>query len=355
MSRSPNELVNTITAERIIELWGNGTNTNKSEIARLVGCHRQTVRNVLIEAGVIEPSSEHTTEAHRQLQAMRDECQPLLKQIYPPSLPANQYIELPAKIVYFDDLHLPFTRFDLIEEMLKQDGDADYFVWGEVLNLDAFAWYVKNYISNPTQEDEIAGRLVELLLTHFKGGFTLETNHTRRIDKLLASITDPIQLDFLRRSFDGLLPSFTRLSRKVRYMGSSILQLGQALFAHYDEFLATLGKTPTEIARGIDNYDDALGVRPPWTVLNIGHTHNLVYEWGGKRLFQEVGCMCWLQDYMFRGKLPLAMRRFRWINGYGVVVLNKDGSVDFRNTGTRFLGLATKPQFTAPEKGAAAP
>lgn len=331
--------------DKIIATWKALDYPSISLLALIMERDRHTVRKVLIEAGLVKPSSEHTTVIHRQLQAMRNECLPLLNRIYPPSRPAYQYIELPAKIVYFDDLHLPFTRFDLIEQMLEQEKDADYFVWGEVLNLDAFGTYIKAYLSNPKQEDEIAGRLVELLLTHFKGGFTLENNHLRRLHKFLASVTDPVQLDFLRHTFDGLLPSFTKLSHKVKYMGSPVVQLGQAVFAHFDTFSSVRGRTPQWVAAELDNYGDAYGIVEPWHVLSVGHTHNLTSNWAGKRLFQEVGCMCWLQDYLFRGKGGAAQRNIRWINGYGVVTLNKDGSVDFRNTGTRFLGLATKPQF----------
>lgn len=279
------------------------------------------------------------------IKMLKDEICSTLKNIYGKILEDRAYkpIKLPAKILFIDDEHIPFVNMDLIEEMLRLDGDADGFVWGEVLNFDAFAWYIKNYISNPVQEDEVAGKLIDLFLKHFKWGYTLDTNHTRRCEKLLAGITDPIQLNYLRKTFNGLMPTFSTISKRVKYVGLPVVQLGKAIFAHFDSFSSIAGRTVEWIEDGMLNWDDCYGIKE-FDSCWIGHTHNQETHFRFQKKVSEVGCLCYAQDYLFRGKMTAAQRKFRWVNGYGVVYLQKDGSTDFKKSHLQFLGFARLPR-----------
>lgn len=289
-------------------------------------------------------SSSHIPLQFRQLNVLHNDIRSILKDIYGNILDnkAYKHIKLPAKVLYFDDEHIPFLNVDCIDTMLRLDGDADGYVTGEIINFDAFAVYIKNYISNPLKEDEIAGQLTKILTHRFKWGFTLDTNHTRRLDKFLARTSDAIQLDYFRKTFQGVLPSFTRISKKVRYVGQPVLQLGKALFCHFDSFSSTYGKTVEWMEENMMNWADCYGAKDFDSVW-VGHTHNqeLHYRYG--RLLAEVGCTCYAQDYLFRGKVTAAHRKFRWVNGYGVIYLNKDGSTDFQKSHLQFLGFAGLP------------
>lgn len=274
---------------------------------------------------------------------IRNELQEIYGQLL--KAKAKKRIKLPAKILLTDDHHLPFADMEMVEEMLSRDGDADGFVWGEVINFDAFAVYVKNYISNPEQEDLMAENMVNLYLEHFKYGFTLDNNHMKRLDKMLARILDPIQLAYIRNRFQGLLPTFTHISKKVKYVGLPVVQLGKAVFAHFDDFSSVPGRTVEWVMQGIMNWSDCYGITDDFDSVWIGHTHNQNYHTMYKKMVVEAGCMCHAQDYLFRGKMSAAHRKFRWVNGYGVVYLQKDGSTDMKKSHTQFLGFAKLPEI----------
>ncbi|MNV50902.1 hypothetical protein D3C71_1429320 [compost metagenome] len=105
------------------------------------------------------------------------------------------------------------------------------------------------------------------------------------------------------------------------------MQVGKAIFVHPDGYSSALMSTALGQEKVLRANAEEMLPDPNFQALIQGHTHDLgEYYVNGTKVIEQ-GCLCYQMDYRF--DRPSSRR---WVQGYAVVQLNSDGSVDFNNT-----------------------
>lgn len=248
-------------------------------------------------------------------------------------------VKTPCKILLVDDEHFPFFDFDSFLTILDEEGGFDYLATSEIVDLQTFSRWPKRYFEDLNQVEEAVKKWIDFLSKKFKKIIVvLGNNHHLRLLKFIETL--PIdQLTYFRRFFE-IYPPFLKEYEKVIPVLNSFVQIGKAVYCHFDFYSSVPIKTAQEAYNFIRKYADVFHLEEVDSVW-VGHTHCLRMDFSLERiLLAEIGCLTKLHLYLFdRGKISY-QRKNRWTLGYGVLYLNKDGSTDYKKSKIGFLGYS---------------
>ena len=261
--------------------------------------------------------------------------------------PVGLVDKLARKIVCMADLHIPFQRDELIEEVVKEHAGADYLVLaGDVLDLYCVSVFSKERRIPLLEEYAIAMEWIGVLARNFKKVILIEGNHERRLHRHFIKNISQESIPFVAQPVlerlangetylrDGCLAD-RRPFKNVYYDRRSPAQalVGKTLFVHPDAYLGptatggalrTVGKADKHF-RGKLNYDSVV----------CAHTHHVGKAICDGVLLVETGCLCGLLDYQ---RSDVKFRFGTQENGYAVIYQDAKGNTDFNSSTHVYLG-----------------
>ncbi|MEO0085707.1 MAG: hypothetical protein ABIK37_03655 [candidate division WOR-3 bacterium] len=252
---------------------------------------------------------------------------------------------LPCKVLMADDQHGIFWNPDVTEKMLSRDGDADLVVSFEMLSLDAFSRFRRTYRSDTLAELEVIDHYFEMVGA--ERVILGVSNHNERFTKWVANLgSDPERIEVASQAWAALIDRY--IKHRPRFIPSTNIQIGDALFSHMDVCLATPLASVERIGMFATANGPNLGLKPPFGIVCQGHTHSLAMApWKGHRAWlMESGCSCHLPRYVVENTRATPVTLRPMINGYARVILDRNGKVDMTQTSPVFLGYAYKPNTT---------
>lgn len=303
-----------------------------------------TVRRILKEHN-LERRKEFDRRSTRYLimEKVREELKNMITPFYDNVTPYPKIpVDFPSKVLIVDDEHFPFCQLELFEEILEREDDSEVLVLSELLDVQTFSNWPKRYFENLSLIEKKVKDIMDFLAKKFdKIVVIMGNNHHLRIIKFLESL--PVdQMEYLR-GFFKVYPQFLKDYPNVIPVKSSFIQIGKAVICHFDSYSSVPVKTAKESYDFLRKHFDVFGIDLPDSVW-VGHTHCLRMDFSSERvLLAEIGCLSYLQPYLFdRGKISYTKKN-RWTLGYGVLYLNPDGSTDYENSRVKFLGYSDIP------------
>ncbi len=307
-----------------------------------------TVSSIL--ATTPEERVQNTFEVLKQLQ----------KQYRDDSKFVSTGINLPGpfiKILVLSDIHFPFARLDMLEQILIDHSDADIVVLnGDLMDAYALSAFHKDKRVPVIDEVICLFEFVKLCSQVFKKVILTEGNHSHRhkrvIGALSPEVTSYYQPDVLARiahgeciGRDGLVHSLANFTN-VYYPPTEPwwVQIGKTLFIHpHSKGSSKPGHT---VYQWMNKFKERLG-HGTFDSIVCGHTH-LVYKGVvNNTLLIEQGC---LADFMGYTWEPKQVYNNSASNGYAVIYQDREGNTDFNKSGPVYLGTlmpADKPIYNA--------
>lgn len=281
-------------------------------------------------------------EAAAQLE---EECLSIIRKAYRrPSRNAVIKTKFPCRVIFLDDIHIPFTDFDVIREVVQRENGADILVTFEAINYDSFARFDQTYLSDADAEDSSTISLFEHLKSAFGRIVFGTSNHVERPLKALIRSLRPEQHEYFLSRVKTLAKAIQDAG--VEHIDNQIIRIGNAIFCHYDRALISPGKTPERAWDRINAYCDVFG----WgegkiAAVFTGHNHRVVQTPmpGGKGYLYEVGCSCYIPPYALDHAKGGAWTSYRMAVGYGIAVFDSKGKIDLTESRSVHLGWARLP------------
>ncbi|CAB4160257.1 Calcineurin-like phosphoesterase domain, ApaH type [uncultured Caudovirales phage] len=256
-------------------------------------------------------------------------------------------VQIPyRKIVSLSDLHIPFTMFDKIKEILEEHSDADVIVLnGDILDGYVFSQYSKTKRVAAIQEYIAAFNLVKYLSLTFESVVIVSGNHDARASRALShngfekEATQVLRPDLLARIANGEeLDMYGQLIEKHNFSNvvyqpfdSWYVRVGKTIFCHPDGFSNSYpGAT---VVRLLDHFSARLA-NEDFDSIVVGHTHKQYKGIVSSKLLMEQGAMSHKLPYQFKADL-----RFKnAVNGYAVIYQDQHGNTDFNLSKNIYLG-----------------
>lgn len=275
---------------------------------------------------------------------LEQECAGLISKAYE-RLPKNPHIRLkfPARVIFLDDLHCPFTDYGVVRQVVEREGGADLLVTHELLNFDGFARFDQTYLSNPDAEELAGVELLSYLSENFGAVVCGTSNHVRRPIKAILRALRPEQQEYVR---DRLRTTFDAIrNSKIKQVDSPILQVGDAAMGHYDRALITPGATPERLRARLGSHGDMFGLSTTFRAIMTGHTHRVTQTpmRGGLGYLYEVGCSTYAPPYSLDHARGGAWTGYRMACGYGRAVFDSKGKIDLTESRAVHLGWIRLP------------
>lgn len=317
----------------------------QTEAARECGVAQGNL-SLFLRGKYVQREPPPKTETPKQLlDRLRAECADVVRRAYA-GVTTNCAIpaKFPCRVIFLDDLHVPFTDWEIIERVIEREAGADYLVSHEIINFDGFARFDQTYLSDPDAEERTALALLERLRQHFGTVVCGTSNHMQRPEKLIARALRPEQQEYvlqrLRTVFEGIA------SLGIIQIASPILQIGDAIFGHYDRSLITPGATPARMRARVAAYDDVFGWNANVRAVFTGHTHRVTMTpfRGGRGYQYEVGCSTFLPPYALDHARGGPWSEIRMACGYGLAEFDSDGRIDLTESRAVHLGWARLPR-----------
>ena len=278
------------------------------------------------------------------LRRFEAECREIVRRAYRGlSRDARIRARFPCRVVFLDDLHVPFTDSSVVEEVVRREAGADYLVTFEVATFDAFSRFDQTYLDEPAAEQTLAARLLTELAGHFGEVVCGTSNHMDRPEKGIVRNLRPEQQEYVLANLRDVYAAIREAG--IRHVASPFIQIGDAIFAHFDRTLGTPGATPQELLKRVRSHHDVYGLSADPAACFTGHTHRVaqVPMEGGKGYLYEVGCGTYLPPYVLRSTRGGKIRNYRMACGYGVAVFDSRGRIDLTESRAVHLGWARLP------------
>jgi predicted phosphodiesterase len=260
-----------------------------------------------------------------------------------------------TKILSLSDLHFPFFYADAIEHALAAHADADIVVInGDLLEVDMASKYPRQKTILLKYEYKLGLDFLRRLAEEFPRVVVVKGNHEYRLDRYFQSRIEPgmnfiVEGDILWRMCEGYgfdeAGNFEKqydLSNVSYSRGLTnwFVQIGQCIFCHPWR-TSSLSIKSVEIAH---QWFSERGFS--YQAIMMGHTHRLGKHITAGKLLIEQGCLCVPLEYAARADIRYRPTTF----GYGVVILDKHGNVDFNESDAIYYGTgSTTPTHVVKE------
>ena len=317
------------------------------EAANLVAAG-YTQREAAKMAGVSQPSlCKYMQERAMDdgLRALARECEAVVAKAYAGRVAGCEVpnVKFPCRVVFMDDLHTPFTDFDVVRKVVERERGADLLVTFELVNFDAFARFDQTYLCPPTLDEDVATRLVSLLAGQFGRVVCGTSNHVDRPIRALARMARPEQLEYFKERLRTFADTIKALG--VVQIQDTFVQIGDAVFCHFDRALITPGKTPERALNRVRAYGDLFGIKDDVRAVFTGHTHRVSQTPmpGGRGYLYEVGCGTYVPPYALDHAKGGGWAGYRMASGYGVAVFDEHGKIDLTESRAIHVGWARLP------------
>jgi len=243
----------------------------------------------------------------------------------------KQFDSFTGKITVME-LHIPYLRLDLANQVLNDDLDNPsskkmLVLNGDYLNLDTLSYFYK-ISDNPSMPLFEIKQLIKFLKEASKVYdhiVMIESNHDSRSVKFIHKLN--IQ-EAQKRGLLELMLDFKKMIEnevnKVTYVSNFFFQVGDVVFSHYSEN----GKIEETVSRKMIAQFRRL--EKPWTICFHGHTHQQNILSVNRKIVVQPGALCKVQDYARTDKAWSADKLTSYGNGYCYM---KKGKADTTNFG----------------------
>ncbi|WP_336784039.1 metallophosphoesterase [Paenibacillus illinoisensis] len=246
---------------------------------------------------------------------------------------ARKYKGKKAKILYMADLHVPFTMYEAVTNIVNEHRDADIVVInGDLLDLFAVSKFAKDKEVAMRRELKEGRELVEFIAKRFKDVVITEGNHERRLKSFIKAVI-PTDLQFLfpqdilQILVNGEVLGKEKLAN-VHVVGSWWVKLFDTIFAHPDNYTNANLKTVQNTSEYFSIIENV------WhRACVIGHTHRAGSIISGEVLLMETGCLCYDMDYHHGSKFS----RTKWTRAYSVLNYDEKSNIIFNDSKVVFL------------------
>jgi len=312
-----------------------------SKAAQLLGLKTISLRGACESRHLKWKKKDHCSTAyrakHRVLTGLRDTLDKELAR-WPNVLREKREVAAkvlacrrPQKVLVFADLHVPFQATACVNEMLREDGDADWGVCvADFFNVDVVSHFRR---MAPTDWDRewrdgcaIASTIREKMRMVW-----MEGNHELRLLKFLADVKlDPQMVAWLAERGGSLISTLVKSTRgKNTYaVGSPWMMLGDVFLGHMeDEHSSVVGRSATNCL--------------DWAMWNVtetvrgavqAHTHKQAWVRHHNRHAIECGCLCHQMDYVMESGRTGPSKKEPWQRGYVVLYFDREGRVEWKKT-----------------------
>jgi predicted phosphodiesterase len=232
------------------------------------------------------------------------------------------------KILSLSDLHAPFINFKSVEEALKIHQDADILILnGDVFDGNALSDFDKLNDFDIEVEFEQVFALLDVVSEMFKKIYWVGGNHD--LSRFFRMVSRKFGSGMKKYVLKRLNP-ITYIAEKyenVIVIPHQWMQIGKAVFIHPDGYSSALMSSSLQQEKVLRANSKEMLPHPDFEALIMGHTHDAGEFFINGCKILEQGALCHQMDYRFDN--PSSRK---WVQGYAVVHLKNDGSVDFNNT-----------------------
>lgn len=240
----------------------------------------------------------------------------------------NKYSGQPLKVLYMADLHIPFTVYDLVKEIIRNHDDADILVInGDLLDLFAVSTFAKDKAVALKRELQEGREFIELVSNIYKDVIIVEGNHERRLRNYIRHVI-PVDMHFLfpqdvlQVVQEGTVFKKEHLDN-VHIVGSWWIKLFDTIYAHPDNYSSVPMRTVISTS---EHFLLVKGI--PHKACIIGHTHQAGWLIDRGRLVMETGCLSHDMDYHNGSKFI----KTAWTKAHAVIRYDKEGNIRFNQT-----------------------
>lgn len=256
------------------------------------------------------------------------------------------------KILSMSDIHFPFARVDLLQQIIDTHHDADEVVLnGDIVEGYAYSSYNKSRSVYAVDEYNCMFAFVGELLKIFPHITLVEGNHEDRLARYLSRLgVGEAQNSLFRPSIMSRIANGEELdehgaTRSIhqdyrdhitfREKERWWTKIGQTIFIHPSS------KITSAPGFAVGRWHQAFSNRFPsdyYDSMVCGHTH-AVYKGviEGKLLIEE-GCLSGFMDYEWsRQEVSL----LKAMNGYAVIYQDEFGNTDFNKSNVFYLGYVS--------------
>lgn len=241
---------------------------------------------------------------------------------------ARKYQGKRAKILYMSDLHVPFTMYEAVTDLIEKNRDADIVVInGDLLDLFAVSKFAKDKEVAMRRELNEGRELLEFIARRFKDVVITEGNHERRLKSFIkAVVPEDLQFlfpnDVLQMLVNGEVLGKGKLGN-VHVVGSWWVKLFDTIFAHPDNYSNANLKT---VQNTSEHFSIIKGI--PHRACVIGHTHRAGKLISGDVMLMETGCLCFDMDYHMGSNFT----RTKWTRAYAVINFDDRSNIIFNDS-----------------------
>jgi len=250
-----------------------------------------------------------------------------------------------VRIISISDLHVPFCREDLVQEIVKTYSGAEYCVVnGDLFDNNLISTFPKSKEIPFAVEYAAVMELVQELARNFEQVILVDGNHdagrfSRELGKLNNSIkflikSSPLQYIAEGKNFSSQGEDLGIVNLpNVSYAGENGMgwytKIGQAIFGH-----KTSGFRKSPMANAIHMTDWFIKRGTEFQCFVAGHSHKLgLVPYLGKIVIDQ-GALCLPMEYEKDGRCTMSPPDL----GYAIVELDTRGNVDPVTTRPVFLG-----------------
>ncbi len=244
----------------------------------------------------------------------------------------KQYSNFTGKCWVLGDAHMPYTKIDLVEEIvhgIRQDKSRDKLIIlpGDTWTFDLFSSFRKelNYTVKATEELD-RGKAFIKVLSNYADVLALKTNHEDRLVKFIQDriqgLTEKEEINSFIKVFDFTIDGFTMVN-------SGYIQLGDVIVCHAEPASSVEGRTAQWAIQHFINS----GVE--FSALFTGHTHRVSKNIYWRKIGIEVGYLAKSFDYVKAFNVRYSKNSLP-VKGYGTFEM-EHGKVDLRSCDAHFL------------------
>lgn len=249
------------------------------------------------------------------------------------------------KILVMSDLHFPFARMDLVNEILKEHADADKVVLtGDLFENHLISTFSKERHIPLQIEYAAVFAFVKKLSKMFPQVVLIDGNHDygrfhRELNKMDPTVFflmkgSPLQYVAEGYEYDqfGNDLGVCKMDNVVHAVSEGHnwwVKIGKTIFAHR---LKGFNKGP--MASAVKMADWFINQGISFQALVCGHSHRVgVIPYKGKLIIDE-GALCYPLEYETNGSCNVTPVDL----GYALIYQDRHGNVDIEQSGVRWLG-----------------
>jgi hypothetical protein len=268
------------------------------------------------------------------------------------NIPRGTYFKppkFPWREIFFDDQHGIFYNPAMVEYVCGKEGGKDVGLsFFEVGTFDGLSRFRKAYKADTTTELKvIADGIIAPFLNNFGVVRMGNSNHGSRFIDWISSRSDNADINEVGAlAWATLWENAIKDERLVRVPSASI-QVGGFLMSHLRAYMRYGTSTVGRIANVCNANAPNNGLKPPFTIVAMGHTHRVSDNpMPGHRVrLWEVGAGLFPPEYALTSDKATAAAEYPMELGYGRVEWDKRGQIDPINSRVVRLGYSDLPAW----------